>query len=242
MASDDSISHRTDTSRTNLSIPDWSVSDRPREKYLTHGADHVGDAELLAILLRTGTSQESAVDLAKRILAANGNSLNRLSEMSVEELTRIKGIGKVKAVTLQAAFELGRRRRAALVEEKKKIGSVDDVIELMQSRLADAQQEQFWTIYLNNASSLLLTQCIGTGNLTKTIVDVRKIIQKALDLGATGLILCHNHPSGNLKPSREDLELTLTIRKAAQLFNLEVKDHVIIHKSNGYSFLEEGLL
>ena len=227
---------------TNLSIPEWSVSDRPREKYLTHGADHLGDAELLAILLRTGTSQESAVDLAKRILAANGNSLNRLSEMSVEELTRIKGIGKVKAVTLQAAFELGRRRRAALVEEKKKIGSVEDVIELMQSRLADAQQEQFWTIYLNNASSLLLTQCIGTGNLTKTIVDVRKIIQKALDLGATRLILCHNHPSGNLKPSREDLELTLTIRKAAQLFNLEVKDHVIIHKSNGYSFLEEGLL
>lgn len=226
----------------NLSIPEWSVSDRPREKYLTHGADHLGDAELLAILLRTGTSQESAVDLAKRILAANGNSLNRLSEMSVEELTRIKGIGKVKAVTLQAAFELGRRRRAALVEEKKKIGSVEDVIELMQSRLADAQQEQFWTIFLNNASSLLLTQCIGTGNLTKTIVDVRKIIQKALDLGATGLILCHNHPSGNLKPSREDLELTLTIRKAAQLFNLEVKDHVIIHKSNGYSFLEEGLL
>ncbi len=227
---------------TNLSIPEWSVSDRPREKYLTRGADHLGDAEVLAILLRTGTSQESAVDLAKRILAANGNSLNRLSEMSVEELTRIKGIGKVKAVTLQAAFELGRRRRAALVEEKKKIGSVEDVIELMQSRLADAQQEQFWTIYLNNASSLLLTQCIGTGNLTKTIVDVRKIIQKALDLGATGLILCHNHPSGNLKPSREDLELTLTIRKAAQLFNLEVKDHVIIHKSNGYSFLEEGLL
>ena len=226
----------------NLSIPEWSVSDRPREKYLTHGADHLGDAELLAILLRTGTSQESAVDLAKRILAANGNNLNRLSEMSVEELTRIKGIGKVKAVTLQAAFELGRRRRAALVEEKKKIGSVDDVIELMQSRLADAQQEQFWTIFLNNASSLLLTQCIGTGNLTKTIVDVRKIIQKALDLGATGLILCHNHPSGNLKPSREDLELTLTIRKAAQLFNLEVKDHVIIHKSNGYSFLEGGLL
>jgi DNA repair protein RadC len=225
-----------------LSIPEWSVSDRPREKYLTRGADHLGDAEVLAILLRTGTSQESAVDLAKRILAANGNSLNRLSEMSVEELTRIKGIGKVKAVTLQAAFELGRRRRAALVEEKKKIGSVEDVIELMQSRLADAQQEQFWTIYLNNASSLLLTQCIGTGNLTKTIVDVRKIIQKALDLGATGLILCHNHPSGNLKPSREDLELTLTIRKAAQLFNLEVKDHVIIHKSNGYSFLEEGLL
>lgn len=227
---------------SNLSIPEWSVSDRPREKYLTHGADHLGDAELLAILLRTGTSQESAVDLAKRILAANGNNLNRLSEMSVEELTRIKGIGKVKAVTLQAAFELGRRRRTALVEEKKKIGSVEDVIELMQSRLADARQEQFWTIYLNNASSLLLTQCIGTGSLTKTIVDIRKIIQKALYLGATGLILCHNHPSGNLKPSREDLELTLTIRKAAQLFNLEVKDHVIIHKSNGYSFLEEGLL
>ena len=227
---------------SNLSIPEWSVSDRPREKYLTHGADHVGDAELLAILLRTGTSQESAVDLAKRILAANGNSLNRLSEMSVEELTRIKGIGKVKAVTLQAAFELGRRRRAAIVEQKKKIGSVEDVIELMQSRLADASHEQFWTIYLNNSSTILHTQCIGTGSLTKTIVDVRKIIRKALDLGATGLILCHNHPSGNLRPSKEDIALTLNIQKATHLFDIKIIDHIILHNSESYSFMQEGML
>lgn len=227
---------------TNLSIPEWSVSDRPREKYLTRGADHLGDAEVLAILLRTGTSQESAVDLAKRILAANGNSLNRLSEMSVEELTRIKGIGKVKAVTLQAAFELGRRRRSASVEEKMKIDSVEDVIELMQSRLADVGHEQFWTIYLNVASCILHTQCMGTGSLDRTIVDVQRIIRKALDLGATRLILCHNHPSGNLHPSSDDIKLTLRIRDASKLFDIKLLDHIIIHGSNCYSFLTEGML
>ena len=226
----------------NLSIPEWSVSDRPREKYLTRGADHLGDAEVLAILLRTGTSQESAVDLAKRILAANGNSLNRLSEMSVEELTRIKGIGKVKAVTLQAAFELGRRRRASSVEEKMKICSVDDVIELMQSRLADACHEQFWTIFLNTSSCILHTQCIGTGNLDKTIVDVQRIIRKALDLGATKLIICHNHPSGSLHPSGDDIKLTLRIRDASLLFDIKLVDHLIIHGSECYSFLTEGML
>lgn len=227
---------------TNLSIPEWSVSDRPREKYLSRGADHLGDAEVLAILLRTGTSQESAVDLAKRILAANGNSLNRLSEMSVEELTRIKGIGKVKAVTLQAAFELGRRRRAASVEERMKICSVDDVIELMQSRLADASHEQFWTIFLNTSSYILHTQCIGTGSLDRTIVDIQRIIRKALDLGATKLILCHNHPSGNLHPSGDDIKLTLRIRDASLLFDIKLVDHLIIHGSECYSFLTEGML
>lgn len=226
----------------NLSIPEWSVSDRPREKYLTRGADHLGDAEVLAILLRTGTSQESAVDLAKRVLAANGNSLNRLSEMSVEELTRIKGIGKVKAVTLQAAFELGRRRRASSVEEKMRICSVDDVIELMQSRLADASHEQFWTIFLNTSSCILHTQCIGTGSLDKTVVDVQRIIRKALDLGATKLILCHNHPSGNLHPSGDDIKLTIRIRDASLLFDIKLVDHLIIHGSECYSFLTEGML
>ena len=227
---------------TNLSIPEWSVSDRPREKYLTRGADHVGDAELLAILLRTGTAQESAVDLAKRILAATGNDLNRLSEMTIEELTRIRGIGKVKAVTLQAAFELGRRRRAAIVEQRKRISCMEDVIELMQSRLADATHEQFWTIFLNTASLILHIQCISSGGLSSTQVDVRQIVRKALDLGAVSLILCHNHPSGNVRPSKEDIELTLNIRKAAHLFNIEVRDHVIISKSNGYSFLAEGVI
>ncbi len=226
----------------NLSIPEWSVSDRPREKYLSRGADHLGDAEVLAILLRTGTSQESAVDLAKRILAANGNSLNRLSEMSVEELTRIKGIGKVKAVTLQAAFELGRRRRAASVEEKMRICNVDDVVELMQSRLADVSHEQFWTIFLNKSSCILHTQCIGTGSLDRTIVDIQRIIRKALDLGATKLILCHNHPSGNLHPSGDDIKLTLRIRDASLLFDIKLVDHLIIHGSECYSFLTEGML
>ena len=162
--------------------------------------------------------------------------------MSVEELTRIKGIGKVKAVTLQAAFELGRRRRAASVEEKMRICNVDDVVELMQSRLADVSHEQFWTIFLNKSSCILHTQCIGTGSLDRTIVDIQRIIRKALDLGATKLILCHNHPSGNLHPSGDDIKLTLRIRDASLLFDIKLVDHLIIHGSECYSFLTEGML
>lgn len=226
----------------NLPITEWSVSDRPREKYLTHGADYVGDAELLAILLRTGTASASAVDLAKRILACCDNSLNTLSGMSVEELTHIKGIGKVKAVTLHAAFELGRRRRSETVELKKKIGCPDDIIELMQAKLSDVNHEEFWAIFVNSGSMLLKIQRISTGNLTQTIVDLRQIVMQALSLGATGIFLCHNHPSGRLQPSDDDLKVTQQIKNAVALFSIEVRDHLIIYKDRGYSFLAEGLL
>lgn len=229
-------------SEGNLPITEWSVSDRPREKYMAHGAEYVGDAELLAILLRTGTSQESAVDLAKRILAASDNSLNQLSDMSLEDLMSIKGIGLVKAVTVHAAFELGRRRRTESVERQRKIESMTDIVEVMQAKLSEVKHEEFWTIFVNHAGLILKTQRISSGGLTQTVVDVRQIVRLALSLGATGIFLCHNHPSGNLKPSDDDVKVTQQIKEAAALFSIAVLDHVIVHKDHGYSFLAEGIL
>ena len=225
-----------------ISIREWSVSERPREKYLAQGSDYVGDAELLAILLRTGTAKVSAVDLAKQILAQCDNSLNILSDMSVAELTKISGIGPVKAVTLHAAFELGRRRRAEVVERQKQITSLNDVLEVMQPRLAELKYEQFWVIFVNMDSAILKIQKISSGAISQTSVDVRLILQKALELNATGMFLCHNHPSGNTRPSKLDIELTLDIKKAAALFNIKIWDHVIINRNNAFSFLADGLL
>ena len=225
-----------------LTIPQWAASDRPREKYLTYGGRYVSDAELVAILLRNGSRDESAVELAKRLLADNENSLNQLAEMSVDELVRVNGIGKVKAITLHAAFELGRRRRAEGVEQAGKITCMEDVVALMQSKLAELDHEEFWVIYVNNANIILKVEQVGSGGLTSTIVDVRNIIRTAVFVSATGLFLCHNHPSGKLKPSENDILLTQKIRKASEMFDIHVTDHIIIHKEESFSFFAEGLL
>ena len=225
-----------------LTIPEWSAADRPREKYLAQGSRHVSDAELIAILLRNGSKDESAVDLAKRILAVNGNSINQLAEMSIADLLRVNGIGKVKAITLHAAFELGRRRRAENIEQAKKITCTEDVVALMQSRLAELDHEEFWVIFVNQAAGILKVEPIGAGGLTSTIVDVRLIIKTAVAVNATGLLLCHNHPSGSLRPSESDLKLTQKIKHAAAVCDIAVHDHVIIHKESFFSFLAEGLL
>lgn len=225
-----------------LTIPEWSVADRPREKYLAQGSRHVSDAELIAILLRNGSREESAVELAKRILAANGNSINQLAEMSIADLQRVNGIGKVKAITLHAAFELGRRRRAENIEQAKKITCAEDVVALMQSRLAELDHEEFWVIFVNQAAGILKVEPIGAGGLTSTIVDVRLIIKTAVEVNATGLLLCHNHPSGSLRPSESDIKLTQKIKQAAAVCDIAVHDHVIIHRESFFSFLAEGLL
>ena len=225
-----------------LTIPEWSVADRPREKYLARGSRHVSDAELIAILLRNGNRDESAVDLAKRILAANGNSINQLAEMSIADLQRVNGIGMVKAVTLHAAFELGRRRRAENIEQAQKITCSEDVVALMQSRLAELNHEEFWVIFVNQAAGILAVEPIGAGGLTSTIVDVRLIIKTAVSVNATGLFLCHNHPSGSLRPSENDIKLTQKIKHAAGVCDISVHDHLIIHKEDFFSFLAEGLL
>lgn len=228
--------------KSKLTITDWALSDRPREKYLTVGSTSLSDTELIAILLRSGTQELSAVDLAKQLLARSGNSLNQLAKMSIGELTQLSGIGKVKAITLHAAFELGRRRRAEPVSLKNKILQTTDVVELMQSQLAELMHEEFWVIYLNQASHIIRTERMSSGGWTATIVDVRMLMKRTVELNATAIVLCHNHPSGNIKPSPDDIKLTENIRRAAEIFNIRVIDHVIIHGDAYYSFCAEGML
>lgn len=225
-----------------MTIADWSVQDRPREKFATIGASALSDAELVAILLRTGTATENAVDLAKRLLYTCDNQLNRLSDLSLQQLTDVKGIGYAKAVSLMAAFELGRRIRSEKVAASKQIHCTADVVDIMQTRNANLRHEEFWVILLNNAANILDICQIGKGGLTTTLVDIRLILQKALLQEATSIILCHNHPSGSLKPSSSDIKLTKKIEKATDIFNICLLDHIILHKNTYYSFHEEQLL
>ena len=225
-----------------LTIKEWSVQDRPREKYAKNGAVALSDAELIAILLRTGNSAESAVDLAKKLLAVSGNSLNALSDMSLRELSQIKGIGQAKAIALLTAFELGKRIRAEKVEESLQILHSRDVVNLMQDKIAHLDHEEFWAIYLNQANRILHTCNISRGGISSTGVDTRIIMQKAVLNKATQIILCHNHPSGSVRPSRADIQLTEKLHHAAELMDLILVDHIIIHKERYYSFVEEGRL
>ena len=223
-----------------LTIKEWSVQDRPREKYAKSGAVALSDAELIAILLRTGNESESAVELAKRLLSSSNNSLNNLSEKSLRELSEVKGIGQAKAISLLTAFELGRRVRSEKVELSPHIQNSMDVVNLMQAKIAYLNYEEFWVIYLNNANTILKTVQISKGGITSTEVDTRIVMQEAVILKATQIILCHNHPSGSVKPSKADIQLTEKTRKAAQIMDIVLVDHIIIHREKYYSFAEEG--
>ena len=230
------------TTPSKLTISNWAIQDRPREKYLSSGFSALSDAELIAILLRSGTKSESAVDVARNLLSVCENNLNLLSEISFYKLLKINGIGKVKAITLLMAFELGKRCRAAAVEQKSKIVTPFDLLELMQAKNAYTSTEEFWVIFVNQGSFLLGLENFGKGGLTSTSVDIRLILQKALELKATGLFLCHNHPSGDLNPSKNDLTLTTQLKEAAFLMSIQLLDHVVICKEDYYSFLENGIL
>ena len=223
-----------------LTIKEWSVQDRPREKYAKNGAVALSNAELIAILLRTGNESESAVELAKRLLSSSDNSLNTLSGKSLRELSEIKGIGQAKAISLLTAFELGRRIRSEKVELSPHIQNSMDVVNLMQTKIAYLDHEEFWVIYLNNANYILKTVQISKGGISSTEVDTRIVMQEAVILKATQIILCHNHPSGSVKPSRADMNLTEKIRKAAKIMDIALVDHIIIHREKYYSFAEEG--
>ena len=223
-----------------LTIKEWSVQDRPREKYAKNGAIALSNAELIAILLRTGNESESAVELAKRLLSSSENSLNTLSGKTLRELSEIKGIGQAKAISLLTAFELGRRVRSEIVELSPHIQNSMDVVNLMQAKIAYLNHEEFWVIYLNNANTILKTVQISKGGITSTEVDTRIVMQEAVVLKATQIILCHNHPSGSVKPSKADFQLTEKIRKAAQIMDIALVDHIIIHREKYYSFAEEG--
>ena len=228
--------------KTSFSIKNWSEDDRPREKLLQKGKSTLSDAELIAILIGSGSRNESAVALSKRILAAAALNLNELGKLSISELIEFKGIGEAKAVTIVAALELGRRRRGAEALEKKKITSSNSVFELMQPIIGELPHEEFWIVYLNNSNKVLQKALLSKGGITGTLVDVRLVLKTALQLGAVGLILAHNHPSGTLRPSQADRQITQKLKVAGESLDIKVLDHVIITEKAYFSFADESLL
>ncbi|WP_037319174.1 DNA repair protein RadC [Salegentibacter sp. Hel_I_6] len=223
-------------------IKSWAEDDRPREKLLQKGKVSLSDAELIAILIGSGSRNESAVQLSKRILASTGNQLSDLGKLSVKKLCEFKGIGPAKAVSIVAAMELGRRRRAEEALEKKKITSSASVFELMQPIIGELYHEEFWIIYLNNSNKVIEQLQLSKGGITGTLVDVRITLRKALEVGATSIILAHNHPSGTLKPSEADKQLTQKLKTAAQSLDIKVLDHLIVTEKSYFSFADEGVL
>lgn len=229
-------------SQNNSSIKSWAEDDRPREKLLAKGKVALSDAELIAILIGSGTPKVSAVDLAKEIIASVQHNLNELARLSVKDLMRFKGIGEAKAISIVTAMELGNRRRIAEVLDRKKITSSRDVVELMQAELGDIGHEEFHVIYLSNSNKIIKKDAISRGGITGTVADVRLIMKGALDAGATSIILCHNHPSGNKQPSQADISLTKKVKHAGEIMDIKVLDHIIITLKDYYSFADDGML
>lgn len=226
----------------NYSIKQWAKDDRPREKLLARGPQILSDSELLAILILNGNREKSALDLAKDVLKLGKDSLPELGKLTVRELTKVKGIGEAKAVTIVAALELGRRRQALAAREKPVVTSSADVAMYLQTLLRDHRHEVFAVLFLNRANKINHFQIISEGGITGTVADPRIILKKALEEDAVSLILCHNHPSGSLKPSRADEELTRKIKEAATYFDIKVLDHLIVSEDGYYSFADDGIL
>jgi DNA repair protein RadC len=228
--------------KSSTSIKNWAVDDRPREKLLSKGKDSLSDSELLAILINSGSGNESAVDVAKKVLQLGQNNLDELGKLSMKELTAVKGIGKARAVTLMAALELGRRRHSSFILEKKRLVSSNDLATFLKASLKDYSYEVFAVVFLNRANKVKHFEVMSKGGMTHTIVDPRIIFLKALEVQATSMVLCHNHPSGSLRPSRADEELTQKLRNAGKLLDIKVVDHLIVGDEGYYSFADEGLM
>jgi DNA repair protein RadC len=226
----------------NLSIKNWAVEDRPREKLLYKGISTLSDAELIAILLGSGNSDLSAVDLARKILNMAGNNLNKLGKLDHRDLVRLKGVGIAKAVNIMAALELGRRRKAADIVQEKKVRSSSDVYEIFHSLLSDLNHEEFWVLYLNRSNKIVSRQRISQGGISGTITDVRLIMKTAIELLSSSIVVCHNHPSGNREPSEADIRITGKIKEAAAFFDITLLDHIIVTDSGYYSFADNGNL
>jgi DNA repair protein RadC len=227
---------------TSFSIKNWSQDDQPREKLRDKGKSVLSDAELVAILIGSGNRDESAVDLCKRILASVDNNLNALGKLSIKQLMEFKGIGEAKAISIAAALELGRRRRIEDFVQLEKITSSQSVFDLMQPVLGELPHEEFWILYLNNSNKVIQKNQLSKGGITGTLVDVRLVLKNALETGATALILCHNHPSGTLKPSQADRDITQKLKIAAQSLDIKVLDHLIITENAYFSFADENLI
>ncbi len=225
-----------------FSIKFWAEDDQPREKLLLKGKEALSDAELIAILIGSGSRNESAVELSKRILQSVDNNLNALGKLTVANLTQFKGIGDAKAISIVAATELGRRRQQEEPQQLKTINSSSAVYRIMQPLLGELPHEEFWILFLNNSNKLVKKEQLSKGGITGTLVDVRLVFKIALEIFATSIILCHNHPSGKLAPSDADRQLTRKIKSAGECLDVKVLDHIIITEKGFYSFADEGIL
>ena len=225
-----------------LTIKDWAVEDRPREKMLQKGIGSLSDAELIAILLRSGNSDETAVAVSQWLLTLAHNNLNELGKFTLHQITKIKGIGEAKGITVLAALELGRRRKGVEVLSRERITSSHDVVEIFQPMLADLPHEEFWALLLNKANKVIDKVRVSQGGVAGTVVDVRIIVKAAVEKLASSVIIAHNHPSGNPKPSDKDLSITKKLKDAANLFDIVLLDHLIITDNECYSFADNGNL
>jgi DNA repair protein RadC len=225
----------------NFSIKNWAEDDKPREKLMLKGKSALSDAELVAILIGSGSRNESAVSLSKRILSSVDNNLNALGKLSLKQLMEFKGIGEAKAISIAAALELGRRRRAEETLELKKITSSKAVFEIMQPIIGELPHEEFWVLYLNNSNKVIYKSQLSKGGITGTVVDVRLLFKTALENNATSIILTHNHPSGKLLASDADKDITKKLKLAGEQLDIKVLDHIIITETGYYSFQDEGI-
>jgi DNA repair protein RadC len=224
------------------SIKSWAEADRPREKLVRHGRTVLSDAELIAILIGSGTQSLSAIDVGKNILSDVNNDLNHLAKFSVKELMKFRGIGQAKAIAIIAALELGRRRKETAVQEKPKIVSSQDAYDLLKSVMLDLHHEEFWIIMMNRANRVVRMKRVSSGGISGTVADVKIIFKEAIDQMASAMILAHNHPSGNREPSEQDVRLTRKMKESGLLLDIPVLDHIIFAEDKYYSFADEAML
>ena len=225
-----------------MSIKFLAEDDRPREKFLLKGKSALSDSELLAIIMRNGSRKETAIELARKILDSVGNSWHELSKLSLQDLMKFHGVGQVKAIEISVALEIGRRRASQEIPEKIKISKSGDIFQVLHPFLSDLQTEEFWAIFLNQNNRILHKTRLTSGGINQSIVDIRVLFKIALEHFSTGLIIAHNHPSGSLKPSQEDIKITKTIKEAANILQIALLDHIIIAQNSDFSFEDESLL
>jgi DNA repair protein RadC len=230
------------SNKSSTSIKNWAAGDRPREKLLSKGKESLSDSELIAILLNSGSGKESAIDVAKNVLKLGQNNLDELGKVSIKSLMTINGIGEARAITLVAALELGRRRHSSALLNKTQIHSSMEMAEYLKACLKDHPYEVFAVVFLNRSNKIKHFDIISKGGMTQTIVDPRIVFLKALEVQATSIILCHNHPSGNLRPSKADEEITNKLKSAGELLDIKVIDHLIVSDEGYYSFADDGLI
>ena len=225
-----------------MTIKSWAIEDRPREKLILQGKTVLTDAELIAILIGSGTAKESAVELSKRLLSSVNNNINQLASLRLEQLMEFKGIGEARAVNIITALELGKRRHFEQIEEKPTIKSSKDAFQILLPLIGDLTHEEFWALYLNNSNKVISKLQLSKGGITGTMVDVRLLFKKAIELVSVGVIVCHNHPSGKLIPSKSDKILTQKIKEAGKTLDIKLLDHLIITQKDYFSFADNEIL